>query len=506
MARRDLFWAILLAGLAVRLVRIGIPMLEVAPTRQAQTAVIARNLWRGEGDLFHPKVDDLPEPGYLVLECPLYNAAVALLYRLTGGVHEWLGRLVSALCAVGAAGFLFSLVRRLHGEAEALLAAAVLLFLPVSILYTRTFQPEGLMLLCGIGAVWAAARWVRAPRGRDLVLTAVLLALTGLVKLQMLLVLGPVVFLVFAHGRMRDLRFWSALALSLGIIAAWFAHAAAVNAAHPSPYSHNYGAAKWFSVALLADPSFWLAVLERAGGVGFTPLGLALVVMGSFLPVAQGNERLAAERLAHLWLACACAALLAFNRNAMTHDYYYLLLAPPGAILIAQALCAFARQGAFRTALSRALLTIVAAVLVARYAAGAYRVPEHSRHLLEAAAAVRGCTATGDRVIAAGGGGPAFLYYCDRKGRGISIPRPEEIAAQVERLRSRGAVDPVVDPILILEEERAAGAKLLAIAVLRDLERNPSFAAYCRTHLRLIEEKKGAYILYAIPPRGEAGR
>ena len=42
MARRDLLWVILLVGLGVRLVRIGIPMLEVAPTRQAQTAVIAR--------------------------------------------------------------------------------------------------------------------------------------------------------------------------------------------------------------------------------------------------------------------------------------------------------------------------------------------------------------------------------------------------------------------------------------------------------------------------------
>lgn len=90
-------------GLALRLLRLDLPILEFYGERQIQTAEITRNLWReGFGGFLFPHVYwQGREAVYFVLEFPLYNALVASLYALTGGVREVLGRLVSIAAWVG---------------------------------------------------------------------------------------------------------------------------------------------------------------------------------------------------------------------------------------------------------------------------------------------------------------------------------------------------------------------------------------------------------------------
>ena len=51
---------------------------------------------------------------------PVY-AAVAALYAVAGP-HDWLGRIVSVLCSLGAIALLYGIVRRLDGERTALVA------------------------------------------------------------------------------------------------------------------------------------------------------------------------------------------------------------------------------------------------------------------------------------------------------------------------------------------------------------------------------------------------
>src|SRR3989339_1699883 len=89
--------SIILLGLTVRLINIGFPLLEYFPERQTQTAEITRNIYKnGWPDFWTPKVryftDGKPIP--YVLEFPLYNGIIVILYHLFGP-NIIFGRLLS---------------------------------------------------------------------------------------------------------------------------------------------------------------------------------------------------------------------------------------------------------------------------------------------------------------------------------------------------------------------------------------------------------------------------
>lgn len=73
---------ILFFAFFIRFYHITYPITDVFAFRQTQTASVIRNFYREGINLFYPKVDSLGQPGYLVLEFPLYQAIVALLYHL----------------------------------------------------------------------------------------------------------------------------------------------------------------------------------------------------------------------------------------------------------------------------------------------------------------------------------------------------------------------------------------------------------------------------------------
>ena len=89
---------IIIAGIAVRLININQPLLEFFPQRQTQTAEITRNIYvNGWPDFWTPKVRYFTgSPIPYVLEFPLYNGLVAVLYHLFGPNIIW-GRIISLI-------------------------------------------------------------------------------------------------------------------------------------------------------------------------------------------------------------------------------------------------------------------------------------------------------------------------------------------------------------------------------------------------------------------------
>ncbi|MBT6627325.1 MAG: dolichyl-phosphate-mannose--protein mannosyltransferase, partial [Gemmatimonadetes bacterium] len=139
---------ILLAGLGLRLVDIGAPLIDQQAWRQTDTAAIARNyLEEGLDRPFYPRVDWRGDTlGYVEMNFPLFPYSVALLYAAAGGVHEWLGRLLAALLSTASAGILYLLCRRTFEDiGVARVAAALYLVVPVSWFFGRAFMPEALM-------------------------------------------------------------------------------------------------------------------------------------------------------------------------------------------------------------------------------------------------------------------------------------------------------------------------------------------------------------------------
>src|SRR3989338_7312361 len=80
-----ILFLIIFTGLTIRLAKINQPLLEFFPPRQTQTAEITRNIYvNGWPDFWTPKVryfTNSPIP--YVLEFPLYNGIIVILYHLS---------------------------------------------------------------------------------------------------------------------------------------------------------------------------------------------------------------------------------------------------------------------------------------------------------------------------------------------------------------------------------------------------------------------------------------
>ena len=109
--KKVILFLIIFIGVAIRLVKINIPLLETVATRQCETASIARNFYKDNLNIFYPKYDRFGDfNGNLIMELSILPYLAAIAYRIAGGVHEWLGRFISILFSVGIVFFIYKLI------------------------------------------------------------------------------------------------------------------------------------------------------------------------------------------------------------------------------------------------------------------------------------------------------------------------------------------------------------------------------------------------------------
>ncbi|MDV6270073.1 glycosyltransferase family 39 protein [Rhodococcus globerulus] len=108
------------------------------------------------------------------------------------GLSSWAMLVPQALLGVGSVALLWATVRRYFGAAAGLLAGLVLALTPVAALMFRFNNPDALLVLLMIAAVWAMMRAVEDGRTRWLVLVGVFCGFGFLTKqLQVMLVVPP---------------------------------------------------------------------------------------------------------------------------------------------------------------------------------------------------------------------------------------------------------------------------------------------------------------------------
>ena len=93
-------------------------------------------------NFLYPQIDwGGNSPGYVETEFPVYSFVVALFYKIFG-VHEFLGRLLSAVLFLIALYFLYLLVLKYTDKNIALWSCAFFAILPPIIFYTRAFHTQ----------------------------------------------------------------------------------------------------------------------------------------------------------------------------------------------------------------------------------------------------------------------------------------------------------------------------------------------------------------------------
>lgn len=142
------------------------------------------------------------------------------------GLNSWSILVPQVLIGVASVALLWGTVRRYFGAAAGLLAGLVLALTPVAVLMFRFDNPDALLVLLMIAAVWATLRGVEDGRTRWMVLTGVFVGFGFLTKqLQVMLVVPPLAltYLIAGPPRLgkRVLQLFAALG-GLIVSAGWW--------------------------------------------------------------------------------------------------------------------------------------------------------------------------------------------------------------------------------------------------------------------------------------------
>jgi hypothetical protein len=322
---------LLVVAVAIRLLGVTNPPVDIHHVRQSDTASIARNMAREGIDLLHPRVDWAgPDAGTVESEVPVYNALVSLGWASSGtptaAGWAW-ARLLSVLAWLGGGlALLLWVRRRLEGPPWAFLVLYALS--PLAVAFSRNMQPDALavcLLLFALERTDAASDREGSEAWLGLVLAGLLAALAIAIKGTVLpfVLLAPVILLARRRGAAGP-AVAVVLALSLIPPAVWYWHAHA----HLGVDGASFGlwggdSHKWGGLAAWLQVGSWRSILGTFIVHAATPVGLAAAALG-----ASRARDLPELRPFALALVAAAVSVILVTEGFALHNYYQLAFVP----------------------------------------------------------------------------------------------------------------------------------------------------------------------------------
>lgn len=270
------------------------------------------------------------------LELPVWQAATAVVFKLVHSTWYGWANLVSLLFFSTCLWPFFQLARQYVGERAAGWAAAFFLAEPLIVIMAGEAATDGLCLTAMLWFIFFADKMIRTgnawwwwPATLCGVLSALLKAplffAAGLCTLGLLLVNG-----IFAW------RPWALLAAAGAAAAAafalWTRHTNSLAAQALYPYtelrlSHSPWIVHWFfgDWHYRLSPGPWLK-----GGWRFLHATMGTLPLSALLLLALARP---GNRLPKLWLLATLATTLLFTHLVLEHWHFYLMCAPPVAML-----------------------------------------------------------------------------------------------------------------------------------------------------------------------------
>jgi len=311
----------LLAG-TFRLYHIQAPGLLI--DREYTSAILARDFYfehQPSAEEWRKEIAHITRQKQPILEPPVTEFLVSLIYQAVGREQLWLARLLTSLFWLVGGIFLFKIAKTVAATDAAVVATAYYLFLPMSVLLSRSFQPDSLMMMMFLVSLFSILRYYEKSSDFRLVTAAGVSGLALLYRpLILFTLLGAFTALAIhqkgSWKRILDRRFLIFMALSL----------------FPSVVYYGYGIfvagfMRWkvetsFRPDLMLHREFWQGWLELGvGGVGYTALIAALLGV----PILrQGLSRALVAGLGIGYVAFG----LVFTMHIHTHGYYQAQLVP----------------------------------------------------------------------------------------------------------------------------------------------------------------------------------
>jgi 4-amino-4-deoxy-L-arabinose transferase-like glycosyltransferase len=406
-AHRLPLYFVLALALALRCYHLTDPAWDYHNWRQTITLMVARDYSR-HFDLLHPTLLWVTNgaPTYFNAEFSLQSVIAAILYRLVGETDAAARIVVIAFSLAGIA-WLYQLLNRRAGSLAAFLGALFLSVLPYSLFFGRVFMPEVPAASLALGGLSVLDEWTDTRRTKHLILAATLTSLAMLQKLTVVFVGLPILYL-FAHTyrrrifRRHEIYIFAAIALLPPL--AWYVHAWRLGLMSHSgvmqPHLFASGLHQWL------QPTFAIPLFKAVTFEAFSPLALALAFMGACWPA---NDRI--TWLLRLWLIGGAGTLALMPGALPANHYYFTVLLPGGAGLMALAL---GRLTPDRRSWGLLAILVCITFIGALKATAPFFVPDRAPY--EIGRFLNRVAAPADLIVTETGGSPNVIYYADRRG------------------------------------------------------------------------------------------
>lgn len=449
-------WAILtvvvLLGLSIRLYGVSSPLVDSHQIRQAQTAMMTRNLYDDNMNIFRTRLDFFGNvPGHIIMEFPLMHGITALLYYVFG-VHETIGRLVSVAFSVGAMFLMYGLARQFLPVIGALAALALYVFSPMNIFFSRAFMPESSMMFFVVGSVYFFLKWLEKQTLILYLIAILFAAFACLTKPTAGLIFAPIVAAWFLKHRWNLLRrfdFWLYMLLTIMPLILWGAYANYFNAMN-SYIPHGFGG-NWIELIITRgivewwfNPAFYTFVGGSIILLLLTPLGFIGAATGVLC--AWGGDR---RKILYLWLGAVIVYFYVLAGANSGHIYYHLHLLPVAVIFFGFAVEWLLSKHDFIKEMFKKktfiwLGTGLVLLTLTGYGVGyfkyfKYMYSNRMPYVLEVSGIIKNHTPKNRFIIDSGSGLLTVMisYYSHSRAQSLSVN--DTAIAELENLRTRGA-------------------------------------------------------------------
>lgn len=317
----------LVLGIAVRLIDFTDLPLDFSTTRQFHSLIMARGLYyQMDTPETEAMAQDIREFGITtgesepVIEPPILENLVAFTYKLLGQENILVPRIYSILFWVIGGIPLFLLARKMMSANGAFAALAFYLFIPFGVFASRSFQPDPMMIMWVLWAMYFQVTWAQTDTLKNAILAGVFTGIAVLVKAPMVFFVGiPFAGLVLQKGFknwVKNKRIYLMVALAILPALIYNLFSATVGGNADSIFGARFFPQLFVSVRWYLD---WLLMIKSVAGQFPLVIGL--------LAIFLINKPVHRVFYACLWLGYVLYGYT-FAYHIYTHNYYQLPLLP----------------------------------------------------------------------------------------------------------------------------------------------------------------------------------
>lgn len=419
----------LIIAFVFRLYKITSPLADFHSWRQVDTSAVSRNYVKNGIDLFHPIYDDfsnvqsgIDNPnGYRMVEFPIYNAIVAILYKTfpTFSIEIW-GRLSTIIFSLIIISIIYYLLLKESGRLAAIFGALTYSVLPFFVFFSRVVLPETSALAFSMLAIFFFYLNVEHKEKRFkgnfyYLLSIIFFAGALLIKPTIIFYLLPIIVLFYRKYKLnlvKKLDFYLYFVVTLTPLIYWRMYIK--NFPEGIPYSDWLFTSVNTSQGLksiLFKPSFFRWIFfERINNL----------ILGGYLTLffVLGTISKQKKYLLLSFLFSALTYIFVFQGGNLQHEYYQTLILPVIAMMVGLGVnFVFEHK---RNFINRVFVSILVFLFfVFSFYFSYFKVSDYylySQELVQEANIINNLTEPDDKIVTDRTGDTTLLYLANRKG------------------------------------------------------------------------------------------